>query len=804
MILNFAVPTQARNRCQAKRAFTILEVLIALVASLLMMLALTRAFKLIGDKITTSQSELELSGTLRNITFSMRDELARMTPEMVAPQPRDASSGYFTYYEGPWTDGTTTLINNVGPQPGYLPTSRYGDIDDYLAFTAKAKPGAPFVGMIPRGVLEAHRFEAHRNAGNPANTFVTYDGIAVANYTTARAFELVPFYSDYAEIVYFCAPEWVRDELGQPVYDEPPLPGPNSFNPLFVDNVNEVGTATPGDDIPDRLRLHRRVLLIRPDLNMTPTRIATISGAALVTGTDEDIGQLPILMPIPRNNPPAPSALEVVTLASEDDRFQVGPWNPALNWPGSVNDTVRPPWLTGVARVQQMMDLSVARITNSWSTPGGTSRYGMPADNSPSLNSPAGVAANSLNSLTRPENRFAHVRMPLSLVGGSTNQSTMPLLALGPPHAYLTTQEQLTQATAATTDDRFGQGIGGNPASYGNFTMVGFMRPEFVLTDYSVANRSTAATAAATSNQTFRGGADIIAPDVLAFDVQVFDENAPNFVWMGSPPMNVPGNPNPPDDDGDGTNNEIDELGLPNTDDALVTVDSPALNPLVGTAPSVFASTYTGPINPTAPLSAGTNEYIATAPGSFVDYGFARLPGGMVGGFDVIDRLPSAQRAALGGMFATNFSGRIADTADSNLSRYPLGWSNSGRFIVSSGARVSGFVQPVLDTWTESYDGDGFDQPLIPAPPAPPGLQFNATGSTLSGTPARTRIRTRIWSNTAESVLPGPGFEDGSTSTSQSVPPSSVMPRAIKISIRVYDRISGEVRQQSVIQEFAR
>ena len=51
---------------------------------------------MIGDKISLSQSELELSGTLRNITFAMRDELNRMTAEMVVPQPRHANSGYFT------------------------------------------------------------------------------------------------------------------------------------------------------------------------------------------------------------------------------------------------------------------------------------------------------------------------------------------------------------------------------------------------------------------------------------------------------------------------------------------------------------------------------------------------------------------------------------------------------------------------------------------------------------------------------------------------------------------------------------
>ena len=334
--------------------------------------------------------------------------------------------------------------------------------------------------------------------------------------------------------------------------------------------------------------------------------------------------------------------------------FRCGPWSPNLQWPVGVLDTQRPTWLTGLARVQQMMDLSVARVTNSWDIPGGGgSVYGMPANTSLGAGA-AGIAANSLDSLARPENRFAHVRMPINLAGESA--STMPMLALGPPHAYLSVQEQLTRATATTADDRFGQAITASPVSYGRFTMVGFLRPEFCLTDYTVADRTSLATAAATSAPTYRGGADVIASDVLGFDVKVYDPSTPNFIWMGSSPQNVPGIPG--DDDGDGTSDELDELGLANTDDALISVNSPAINPLVGTAPSIFVSTAVS-------LPPGTNEYFLSPRGEFVDFGYVRMGGGMVGGSEVIERLAAVPRNTFGSLFSTPFSGLIGSVRDS-------------------------------------------------------------------------------------------------------------------------------------------
>ena len=169
------------------------------------------------------------------------------------------------YYEGPFSDTTTILGDSPPapptvpePLPEYYPTSRFGDIDDYLAFTATAPSDSPFVGFIPRGVLEAHRW---------VNMSPTQRATYFAGYNPNRAYQLVPFYSQKAEIAYWLSPRWARGAgTGTLAFD------PGSGHPLYQD--------LDLDQLPDRLDLHRRVLLIRPDLNMTLADMFAANGTA--------------------------------------------------------------------------------------------------------------------------------------------------------------------------------------------------------------------------------------------------------------------------------------------------------------------------------------------------------------------------------------------------------------------------------------------------------------------------------------------------------------------------------------------
>lgn len=708
-----------------KCGFTILEVLIALTASLLLMLGLTRAFKLIGDSITSSQSELSLANTLREVTFRMRDEVGELTTTFSAPQSSTANAGYFTYYEGPWTDATTAIVNGRSSiSTGiYFPTSRYGDLDDYLAFTTRSRTGRPFVGVIPAGIIEAVRFSTHRRIGGTPATFRTSSGKTLAAYNLEDSLDLVPFYSELAEVVYFVDPTWQRDELGIASVALPSDDVSYTSQPTFVDNVKESETAVPGsigDNIPDRLSLRRRILLIRNDLNLTYDEMTQVNGSQQgVNNAPTAAKQLPFLDPVSKYIIPVTSFSLPPGLP-----FSPGPWGATAPNPSS------PDWLTGMARPLQWMDLSVSRITG--------------ANNRPSDHA---IKANSLNDLSNPENRFGFVRIPASLLGlGGTVVSSMPVLALSQPHPFITQAQ--SASFAAPTGTPFGGGTGGQAVGagpYSGFSMTGFLRPEFSLSDHVrpwTASFGTAAADRERSLPTLRGGSDIVAEDIVAFDIQVFDPAAPVATYTG------------------------------------------------GATPALIEPTSYGfrkvLENPTLP------NYTFAQRGAYVDYAFCRLAGGVFGGVNPIMGTPRLP------IVATTFSGIDWDPLMPNAAFYPDGWFRSGRIVASSGS-INGFFQPMVDTWSDVYDRDGYENL------APTSL---GTFSVL-GSPGH--ARQPFYLTTTEVPASDVNrFINGINSIQESTAPTSTrafnnsesMPTAIKITLRVQDRVNGELRQLSVIEEF--
>ncbi len=238
--------THARRaaRLHSLRGFTLVEMLIAMAITLLMMAAVARAFAFVGERVRDSRGNVSLSSELRDVTTRLNDELRRCTVSLDPVTGDDPEpTGYFEYYEGPMTDATTTILGRYPTIDGstVAQDSRFGDLDDYLAFTAIAPPGAWFAGQVPAYVLEPSLDPTTGTAAEKA----------------AKSAPIV-IRSRYAEIVYFVNPE--RDSAG------------------IVD--------ADGDSIADRLMLYRRVLLIRPDLNLggggTVSRI--LSGANPLTG----------------------------------------------------------------------------------------------------------------------------------------------------------------------------------------------------------------------------------------------------------------------------------------------------------------------------------------------------------------------------------------------------------------------------------------------------------------------------------------------------------------------------------------
>ena len=823
-----------------RAGFTILEVLIALTASLLLMLGLARAYKLLGDKVTERQSEMELSSRLRDISIRLRDELRGATCEMTPPAKVEGAEGYLVYHEGPFTDVTGILGSVPHPTPDsikFFPDSRFGDFDDYLAFTTRAKEGAPFMGFIPRGVLDAIRF---MNMPIAQRALITGPYVTNPNHGT----ELVPFYSQVAEVAYWVSPQWARNPNGTLMYDTQVADGSGNFSlhPVYLDR-NE-------DLLPDKLNLHRRVLLVRPDLNVTPAEMSVANGAGVPTPTPPtwNIPTIPFLIwnstlsrfevvPISDVN-----AANVALFPEGGSIIAPGLWEDSVNTALQYTDS--PNWLAGVARVQQVMDLSISRVTDSWSLPESSQAtigtYGMPTSI---------LKANSLAELTRPENRFAHVRIPQSMLSGQPG-SSMPQIALAPPHPYLIAREvspaalpdaqhPLAQAATAPTtfphqaDEPANNGHGATPylSRYGRFTMTTFVRPEFNLAD-RVDDGGAGGTSVARVN---RGGSDIIATDVVGFNVQVYDPSAPRFVWMGNDA--VAGTA--ADDDLDSTLDDADELGWPGSDDESVSVNDPRIDEVfVGNGNRLIGNWNQTPVQPFATVNRG----------DFVDLGYMRLAGGPMRSLIQFDEQGNSITPLLTGVIADQFVSPFSGFANTPTvtvpgapptvytSFFPLQWERSGRMVIDSlnDGRLSSFYQPVYDTWSDSYATDPFDQEGLGfgtatgsgyavevglATPGVAGLEETRStqitpSNAAPGEIVNTRnIVVRRWTSLDGSYINAGRFSDQNAGAGQSnnqsstsplpvTPPVSEPLRAIRISIRLNDFTAETIRQQTVIQEF--
>ena len=265
-----------RPSTQHRIAFTLVEMLVAMAVTLLMMAALARAFGFVGSKVKDSRGDVGLSNQLRDVTALLTDELSRCTASLEPSRDGKEPLGYFLYYEGPLTDATSSLFRARDDASGNLlplEDSRYGDFDDFIAFTAVAEGDSWFYGKVPRFVLD-RKYNEVRPENNDAITTndVAYPGGYPADQETP-----VVIRSKYAEIIYFASPE----------YDTSLAPTAAAY-PRYIDVDGDTDFDGDGDasenGLPDRLRIYRRVLLIRPDLNLSSGRLPTrtIGGVPLL------------------------------------------------------------------------------------------------------------------------------------------------------------------------------------------------------------------------------------------------------------------------------------------------------------------------------------------------------------------------------------------------------------------------------------------------------------------------------------------------------------------------------------------
>lgn len=210
-----------RHRHHATRVrhgLTLVEMLVATALSLLVILAVTQAFQMVGDNVMASRAVLEMSGQLRGITNQLQNDLAGVTVP-VRPWPdAEAGLGYFEYHEGALWD------RGLGSSP--FPETSVGDVDDVLLFTSRTV-GRPFVGQI------LGRLELPPSGSPDPRPVLIFDA------TQTNSIE-----SRVAEIAWF-----------------------TRFNDQDAD-----GSVDPGE-----VTLHRRQFLVLPNINLSDASIQSLS-----------------------------------------------------------------------------------------------------------------------------------------------------------------------------------------------------------------------------------------------------------------------------------------------------------------------------------------------------------------------------------------------------------------------------------------------------------------------------------------------------------------------------------------------
>lgn len=123
----------------ARRGVSLVEMLVAMAATLLLVAAVAQAFALVGTAFTNSRALLELDARMRSAAWTLRDDLSRAT---VAPLPPrgGGADGYLEIIEGPQADAANAAGADAGP----------ADCDDILAFTT-ARGSDPLLRMRPAG-----------------------------------------------------------------------------------------------------------------------------------------------------------------------------------------------------------------------------------------------------------------------------------------------------------------------------------------------------------------------------------------------------------------------------------------------------------------------------------------------------------------------------------------------------------------------------------------------------------------------------------------------------------------------------
>ena len=249
------------TKFQAKvaRAFTLVEMLVALALTLILVYAIAHFYAILGDSVKDGRSMIEMNQQLRAVVERLKSDFDLVTVPVVPWADEGGAAGYFEIREGAASDADVNGdyspdaefqfvdLNNDLKLDGFSAdvTNLLGDCDDVIGMTIRAG-GTPYTGQS----VQVYGLTTAATGGNDGLLVLPTAGSPpnkLTNIPQTRE-ETAPF----AEVVWWTS-----------FTDSNPISTPNlSTRPASTSPTPEWW------DLNEPRFLHRRQLLIRPDLNV--------------------------------------------------------------------------------------------------------------------------------------------------------------------------------------------------------------------------------------------------------------------------------------------------------------------------------------------------------------------------------------------------------------------------------------------------------------------------------------------------------------------------------------------------------
>jgi len=156
----------------SRRGFTLVEMLVSMALTLILVYAIAQFYAIVGDAVKDGRSMIEINQQLRAVVERLKSDLDQVTVPIVPWVDEGGAAGYFEYREGlaPGVAGSIGPASDWDVNGNYIPDVEFdqavdlngnnipdfsepgvsnllGDIDDWIGMTIRAG-NVPFTGQI--------------------------------------------------------------------------------------------------------------------------------------------------------------------------------------------------------------------------------------------------------------------------------------------------------------------------------------------------------------------------------------------------------------------------------------------------------------------------------------------------------------------------------------------------------------------------------------------------------------------------------------------------------------------------------